>query len=278
MAKFHLVVSTSDNYMEGIKVFLRSFFYYHKGLPINVHLLCFKDVDKSQLEEFAGRVKFVDTVSDHKAKACKIERFNYAANLEGVVGVFDGDMFFLDSFWPYFQIAANTDLIICGLNGSVIQFTEGHSELFGEDIDGLYAWKAVTSVPTIMRIDLYGHIWQRIHDHIMVNYTIGDFMMLNLLLAYNDLLDKVIALPAQAVTNIHHFMLKPNTRAISKNGKIISEDGHKILSCHGKWWNKPYTDNLINTMERFAKGDKKIVSGAVASRDLLLNIFNSWKD
>jgi hypothetical protein len=259
---------------------LNSFDYYHPDSGITIHLLT---PHADYLAEFRDRpgVKFIETemVRGNNAWSTKIPRFKYAAELEGTVMVLDADMFFCANMELYFRVA-EAGLIVAGANGSNFRFHEGWREKYDIDVPDGFHYKTITSVPTIMRLPEHKSIWRDIYIHKMADGFGADFDLNNIFLAVHGKVDDVVLLPSQQVTGIHHFMAKPNTRAIKKEGKMMSLDGLEIFTVHGKWWQENWVKNFRDKMSLFCekRNDEVGAKEAQQSTDLLLAEFKKWSE
>lgn len=288
-----IVVSASKNYFLGMKALLNSFEHYHDTTEYEVYVLSF-DLSQEQLDfveskpytfvDFINAKAFPEPYSNNSAWATKIPRFKYAAEkLNGVCMMLDADMFFTANMDMYFDIAA-AGFIVGGSNGSNIYFGENYTEKWGEPIEELCV-KTIGSVPTILDLDKYRHIWLEIYEtkHNMKPFC--DFELLNIMLMKHKYMNRILAIPSQQVTGLHHFQLRPDTRVVEKMGKLFTSDGLEVLMCHGKYWQPNYELGLTRNMTKYAKRFYKdyneknpIEIGSNHSLTIIKKQFSRWTD
>jgi hypothetical protein len=281
--QYNCVVSASKGYQPGLSAFIHSFRHYHKDAGIKLYVLDY-DLEPEFLEQHINPEDEVIKISHPKGNiwACKIERFRVASEIGGVVGVFDSDMWFCGSMLNYFKIADGAGLIVGGANGSNIRFDERYEESYKMTIPNTYNYKTITSVPTIMDTTVHGDIWSSIYKHKEEIGTGADFNLLNIFLIKYNKIDDVVVIPAERVTNIHHFMLKADTGVIMKEGMLLTKNGLQVLMVHGKWWSGDYVENLMKPMPKhFARlgavgVNTRAYQEALKSRQLLLDDFHRW--
>jgi len=283
-----LVLSASNGYQPGVIAFLNSFEHHHPDTDIKVYLLNL-NIGDPFLDEHVRHRKYVEVVSldwveyagnRNTAWSTKIPRFKFASELSGQVLVCDADMFFCKNIDMFFDVA-KAGFIVGGANGSNFYFGKDYAEKWGEPVDCFWT-KTLGSVPTWMDVDKYRHIWQGIYDCKLnkKNFGIGlcDFELLNILLIKNVHPDKIIVLPSQQVTGLHHFQLRPDTRVYKRRDQLVTADGLEVLMVHGKWWQEGWVNNMMKTMEKYCAGNEKCIKGAKDSWNLLKSEFGKWEN
>lgn len=279
--QWHIVVAASKNYEPGLRAFLNSLYHYHGHDKFAVHVLRLAMPEFT--ESFGLNIRFhdLDWVEHggqrNTAWSTKIPRFKYAANLNGIVMLCDADMFFCaNTEWMF--ILAEMGYIIAGSNGSNVSYNQQWRDKYKLPIPDFYNYKTVCSVPTVMNPELHGVVWKDIYTHKMAGGEGADFDLQNIFFTIHRKQNRIIALPSQQTTGIHHYMLKPDSRVINVNGKLVTRDGLEVYLVHGKWWQKGWRDNLITKMEHYCKGNHACVTGAVQSRNILYEEFKRWSD
>jgi len=287
---WHIVVAASRGYEPGLRAFLNSFEHYHHpqaswsrqtdgtvAIPINVHVLTL-DWDDLELPNWCNRVKlpWVEHGGQRNtAWSTKIPRFKYGAELQDIVMLADADMFFCSNIEHWFKIA-ETGLIVAGSNGSNVRYHKGFREKYKLPIPDFYNYKTVCSVPTVMDTSLHGQVWLDLYEHKMAGGEGADFDLQNIFMTIHKKQDQIVALPSQQTTGIHHFMLKPDSRVIRVDGRMVTRDGLEVYIVHGKWWQDGWYNNLLVKMEHFCKGNAVCVRGAADSRSILKEEFERW--
>lgn len=277
---WHLVVSASKGYEPGLTAFLRSFKHYHTNENINVHVLTL-EMNDLKLPDWCIR-KALDWVEHpaggrNTAWSTKIPRFKYAAELDGIVMLCDADMFFCSSVLPWFKIA-ETGLIVAGSNGSNTRYHEEWRKKYKLPVPDFYNYKTICSVPTVLDTKLHGQVWKDLYTHKMSGGEGADFDLQNIFMTIHQKQPHIIALPSQQTTGIHHFMLKPDTRVVSFEGKLVTRDGLEVYIVHGKWWQTGWRENLVKKMEGYCKGNDSCVNGARQSSAILYAEFKRWSE
>jgi len=277
--QYSIVVAGNKGFVLGLTAFLNSFELYHNTSLFQVFILDYdlpEDWKIKQIEErpylkIMGLDK--EKYRDH-VWACKIERFNFAASLPGIVGLFDADMYFCASIMPLFKIA-EIGLIVAGANGSNFRFHQGWRDKYKiPEIPDMFNYKTITSVPTIMDVDQHGEVWKSIYKHKMSIGIGADFDLTNIFMVVHNKLDYLFVIPSQQVTGIHHFMLKPDTRVRLIDNKLVTTDGLEVLIVHGKWWQPNYREGIMKPIERSYQ--PKQVKMALESRDILIQEFERY--
>ena len=281
-----IVLSASSGYQQGVLAFLNSFEHHHPDTDIKVYLLNL-NIGDPFLDEHVRHRKYVEVVSldwveyagqRNTAWSTKIPRFKFASELSGIVMVCDADMFFCKNIDMFFDVA-RAGFIVGGANGSNFYFGKDYAEKYGEPLDCFWT-KTIGSVPTWMDVDKYSHIWKGIYQAKATKKKFSDFELLNILLIKNVDPDKIIVLPSQQVTGLHHFQLRPDTRVYKKRDQLVTADGLEVLMVHGKWWQPNWLSGMTKTMEKYCEnncpGSDKCINGAMQSFELLKGEFEKW--
>ena len=286
-----IVVSASKGFQPGVVAFLNSFEYYHKNSNIKVYLLGL-GLDEDWLDKHVRYRDYVEIVTlgmdnnpgkPNIAWSTKIPRFKFASGLSGVVMMCDADMFFCRNMEMYFDIA-ETGIIVGGANGSTFYFGKDFAKRLGEPIDCFWP-KTMGSVPTWMDVDKYGYIWRNIYESKTKSNAFCDFELVNIHIIQNIEIndrkpDKILILPAQQVTGLHEFQLKPDTRVFLKHDKLVTHDGLEVLMVHGKWWQEGWLSGILRNMDKYCNTQRgnapKCLKGAKESWQLLKDEFEKW--
>jgi hypothetical protein len=279
--KWHIVVATSESHLPGFRALYNTFRKLYSFDEITMHLLHYdlKDNILDSLDDRVVKIKIGDTIKGKdKIWQCKIERFNYASNLDGVVMLLDADMWFCGDMRPYMYLAER-GYIVGGTNGSFFRFHQGWREKYKiPEIPDMFDSKTITSVPTILHTKIHGEVWADLYKH---KTTIGigaDFDLTNVFMAVHNKFEHIVVLPSQQVTGIHHFMLKPDTGVRKIDEKLVTMDGLEVLMVHGKWWSPGWYDNLMKPMEKYCRGVEKYAKMALESRKVLKEEFDKYSN
>ena len=277
-----IVLSASNGYQPGVIAFLNSYEHYHKDSDTKVYLLNL-NIGDPFLDEHVRHRKYVEIVSldwaeyagkRNTAWSTKIPRFKFASELSGTVMVCDADMFFCKNIDMFFDVA-KAGFIVGGANGSNFYFGENYSEKCGAPLNCFWT-KTIGSVPLWMDMGRYSQVWADLYKKKVAGMEFCDFEMVNMLLIEQVDPDKIIVLPAQQVTGLHHFQLRPDTRVYKRRDQFITADGLEVLMVHGKWWQEGWVNNMMKTMEKYCAGNEKCLKGARDSWNLLKSEFEKW--
>jgi len=277
---WHIVVAASKGYEPGLRAFLNSFDHYHPGTEIQIHLLALEMPEFKPMMDFQTHYVDIPWVEHpaggrNTAWSTKIPRFKYAAELDGIVMLCDADMFFCANVEWMFR-TAETGLIIAGSNGSNVRYHNGWREKYKLPIPDFYNYKTICSVPTTMDTRLHGQVWIDLYNHKMSGGEGADFDLQNIFMTIHQKQGSIVALPSQQTTGIHHFMLKPDSRVVNVDGKLVTRDGLEVYIVHGKWWQDGWYNNLLIKMENYCKGNGACLRGAEDSREILKREFERW--
>lgn len=291
MKKQAIVVAASKGYTQGLSAFLASYDRYHRKEK-EIFILDF-DLTPDFVDVQSRKYKYINFIptnaevfpepyAKNPAWATKIPRYKFASELSGcVVMLADADMFFCANIDMYFEIAA-AGFIVGGANGSIINYGPAYWELFGEEIDPIN-YKTIGSVPTILDVDTFGYIFREVYNKKVAISNEGrkspaDFDLINMSILKYGVSDKVLPIPSQQVTGLHHFQLRPDTRIIERNDKLITSDGLEVLMIHGKWWQPNYLNGMRVAMERYATriGSDTCLTWSKHSIKLILEEFNQF--
>lgn len=277
--QWHIVVAASRGYEPGLRAFLNSLYHYHGHDPFKVHVLTLEMPDFN--DSFGLNINYIplDWVSHggqrNTAWSTKIPRFKYAAELDGIVMLCDADMYFCANVEWMFHLA-EAGYIVAGSNGSNVRYHQGWRDKYKLPIPDFYNHKTICSVPTVMNPALHGQVWRDLYKHKMSGGEGADFDLQNIFMTIHTKQDRIIALPSHQTTGIHHYLLKPDSRAVRIGAKLVTRDSLEIYLVHGKWWQDGWRNNLITKMEHYCKGNKTCVKHATDSRDILYEEFLRW--
>ena len=277
--EWHIVVAASRGYEPGLNAFLKSFELYHEPTKFNVHVLTL-EMDIT-LPDWCKQFN-LEWVSHPKggrntAWSTKIPRFKYGAELDGVVMLADADMFFCANVDNWFRIA-ETGIIVAGSNGSNVRYHKGWRDKYKLEVPDFFNYKTICSVPTVLRTDLHKDVWLDLYKHKMPGGEGADFDLQNIFMTIHKKQPSILALPSQQTTGIHHFMLKPDTRAIRVEDRLMTRDGLPIYLVHGKWWQTPWREDLMRKMTKYCKENESCIKGASASVGILYDEFLKYSE
>lgn len=272
-----IIIPASHDFEPGVRAFLNSFNKYHPDTDIKVYLLNY-NLHQSFLDEQDSKFKFLEIIDletpfADKAWACKLERFNFAGSLTGIVMMCDADLFFCSNIDHWFDIA-ELGYIVASSNGSNIRYHAEWRKKYDIDIPDMINYKTICSVPTVLDIGKHGEIWKSIYEHKLQKKFGADFDLINIFMAKYNKLDYILPVPTQQTTGIHHFMLKLDTRVKRVEDRLITTDGLPVLMVHGKWWREAWVKGLMKPMRSYAKGREDIIKGAEESVKTLTEEFN----
>lgn len=287
--KRSIVVAASRGYEPGLRAFLNSYANYH---PQSERLARVHVLDLELGAEFReGWTDFpwienwikLDWVQHggqrNTAWSTKIPRFQYAADLEGVVMLCDADMFFCSNVDWWFDLAEQ-GWIVGGSNGSNVRYHQGWRDKYKLPLPDFYNYKTICSVPTVMRTDLHGQVWRDLYKHKTGGGEGADFDLQNIFMTLHEKQPHIVALPSQQTTGIHHFMLKLETGANRVDGRIVSRDGLEVYIVHGKWWQEGWRTNLLKKMDEYCSKftwGTKCQQLAQHSWNVLMEEFERWQ-
>lgn len=274
---YNIVVPADEKFVPGLEVFLKSFRHYHKGDPITIWLLSYGLRVNELSHLFDGidlKVYSLDT-SKPVPLQTKIESYRFAAELEGITMLADADSFFCSSMVPWFRMA-ELGYIVASANGSNIYFSQEYEKALEIDLGGdIFNYKTICA-PIIMDSSKYGGAYLDAVSYRMETGKGSIWVLMNIYMAKRDYLSKIITIPAQQISGIHHFMLKKDTRVLRVQGKLMSFDGLEVLMVHGKWWRKDWVNSLMKNMEGYCRDDAGCIKNALASRQILKEEFDRW--
>lgn len=276
-AKYAIVVPVSQVYELALKVFLKSFYEYHKDGDIEVIIL---NYDLPNLE-LPGNWTIVPLDrAKPPAVTCKLEGYRYAGQMDRVTMLADADSFFLGNVKHLFDIAS-LGYIVGSANGQNILFKQSYEE--GTGIKGIADKLNYRTIAAPLVIDPreHGHLfveavetWESLGDQ----HATSIWMLFNAMVVKHNKIDKVVSFPAQQLTNLHQKMLKQGTRVRKIGNKLMTEDGLQVLMVHDKWWRQNFLDGLMVMGERYSNSlsSYNYLAQWKASRDLIKEEFERY--
>ena len=285
MKPYYLVAAASKGYQPGLAALLNSFRHHHAGQGIKI-VVCDYDLEPAFVEKYSGDDLTWVKVTSEKGNiyATKIHRFRVASELtDGVVGVFDSDMYVVRSMINFWKIA-EAGFIVGGANGSNIRFGANWNESYQMDVPEVYNTKTITSVPTFMDVERDGDVWRSIYEHKEATNAGADFNLLNIFLAKLGKLDRVIPFTSAQCTGVHHQQIKESTGIINKAGELLTNNGLELFSVHGRFWSGDWYANLLKPMPKhyarmgIRSSQSKAYQSSLKSRQLLMDEFNKYCD
>jgi len=286
MTQFSAVVAANKGYQPGMSAFIRSFRTHHPNDEIKLYCLDY-DLEPEFREKHDSMVDEWLKITHPKGHvhACKLERFRVACEIDGVVGVYDSDMFFTASMLNWYKVA-DAGLVVGGSNASNNRYgPHWHEKFKMNDIPDIFDYKTITSVPTIMDIERHGKdVWGGLYEHKKRTGAGADFDLVNIFLMKTGRLNDIMTIPCECVTGVHHLQVKPETRAYWKAGKLMTMNGLELLMVHGRFWEGNWTANLMKPMPKhlarmgIRSSKSKAFQGALESRDLLQAEFDKYCD
>lgn len=300
--RYLIVVAASAWYWPGLTTLLNSFWHYHEGEDIGVYLL---DYD---LEEYRKDVvwpfdiEIIPLEDDGRTRSvtCMLDRFLFASQLNRVVMLVDADYFFLGSMKPYFDMASN-GYIVGACNGRHalfssrdIKWSNEHKEwdkkwidimfmtdppVGMEDLAGRYNHKTI-GLPLIMDMGKYGYVCKYVWDRWHIQYRdkvkiTKEWILLNAYLLHYELLDYIVPIPPQQVSNLQNMMLKIGLKEY--RDKLFTRDGLEVLMVHDKWWSNRFVKNLKEIGAKYYAGDEARITEWIAGVDLIEKKFRRFK-
>jgi hypothetical protein len=224
----------------------------------NKHKVIFLSFRFRDIPDVSFPVEFVEsTEKECQVKGTAIERFKIAYEMApdyDAICLLDADMFFLRPVDLFFEIASK-GFIVAGSNGMVIDYHTEFQKRYNLDMGSpsFVYMKLHTTAPIFINhenIDWFEALYKsrRVDSW-------DDFLYLNLLGAHMGKDKKMLVMPPYSFTGIHHFQMKPGTGLFEKGGIIMSGTEEEVWMVHGKWWDKPWLDDLMPTMEKYLKDE-----------------------
>jgi hypothetical protein len=272
--KYNIVVSATNKFKRRLRVFLNSFYLYHqKHLDrFKIHILnhdlpvdflktvpCYlehgMDIVIRPIDHILEHLQGIDEKTRNVYNSIG-SRFLYTSKLNGIVGVFDADSFFMDSILPWYDMATLGYIIGAGTGRNLV-FGKGHNCNLKvpchfyplpegmEEIEGIKDTKSIIH-PVILDMDRYKNLYLEVAVRFEKGLTkyinegekekyIHDWWLYNALFMYCDLLDKIIVLPPHILSSYQFNLMMPSTRVVKDEGKLVCVDGTTPVLVHGKW-------------------------------------------
>lgn len=274
---YAFVVAASENYQMGLKALFRSI---DQHAPYTDIILVSWNL--SSIPDSHGNVIVINSDIEHQVHGTAIERFRVASELAGkydAICLLDADMFLTADVGLFFDIASK-GFIVTGSNGMLINFNKEYQEHYHIDLgcDQYPYYKVHTTAPIFLSdydLDWFSELYnsRRIDSW-------DDFLYLNILGIKMKKYERMLCMPPYAFTGIHHWQVKPCTRAIEKGGKLISNTEEEIYMVHGKWWDEGWLTGLMDPMKGYSEAypnakPEWILDAATKSRDLVKGYFDA---
>lgn len=272
--KYAFVVAASENYLPGIKALFSSIEIYcphidvlflpHGSFPLLPH------------SAYSFKLLSFNTDIEHQVHGTAIERFRIAieyGRAYDAICLLDADMFLCADPTIFFDVAAK-GFIVTGSNGMAINFNRAYQDQYHMtlEVDDYPYYKVHTTAPIFLSPSDFDWFEELYNSKRIDSWD--DFLYLNLLGIKLGKDKRMICMSPSIFTGIHHFLLKPNTRAMERDGKLITETEEEIYMVHGKWWDEGWLSGLMQPMEGFASSQRPIMEVAIESRDIMKRRFD----
>jgi len=181
--------------------------------------------------------------------------------------VLDADMLVLQDLTMFFDVCAHAEVLIGASNGSNIYFDNRPY------IDKpFYHPKTISNVPLFVPRK-YAYLYAIIHE-LFAKHTAAEFDVTNAVI-YRECLDRLLVLPPQNWTNIHHYMMKADTHIKQECGALTAQ-GMPVYAMHGKLWNTGYQEGLVTRMDKHLDGFSVLKAKSIArkARDIMVAEWN----
>ncbi len=284
MKQYSAVVAANKGYQPGMSAFIYSFREHHPNNEIKLYCLDY-DLEAEFREKHDSMVDEWVKISHPKGHvhACKLQRFEVACEIGGVVGVYDSDMYFTASMLNWYKVA-DAGFVVGGSNASNNRYgAHWHEKFKMDDIPEIFDYVTLTSVPTIMDIEKHGNdVWGGLYKHKAETGAGADFDLLNIFLMKTGRINDIITIPCECATGVHHLQCKPETRAYWKGGKLMTMNGLVVYTVHGRFWEGNWCANLMKPIPKhlarmgIRSSLSKAYQGALQSRDLLQAEFDKY--
>ena len=229
-SRFGFIIAYTDNYLPGFTALKNSIGIYNSDCDLIVH-------HGNSVEDTA------------------IKRFDIAVK-EGpkydAICLMDADMFLEEDCSLFFEIAAK-GFIVTGSNGMIIDFNEEYQKRYDVKIKDTLHFKVHTTAPIFLSpndLDWF----ERLYNSRRIDHW-DDFLYLNILGIEMEKTERMLCMPPYAFTGIHHWQVKPETSARLIRDTLISGTEEQVYMVHGKWWDKPWVDDLSIVMSRYFENE-----------------------
>jgi len=265
--RYAFVVGADRAFFPAANALLNSLDYI--GFGGCVEFIAFGDFPLDYLKRVQKVVSY-DIVVNHfdldlfegafgKKKADYMKRYRYkvAAHASGkydAVCFLDVDMFFVRPVDLFFEIASNGIMLGASKTGKVRYGGNPSYYVDGEDIIETPIWneKDICCCPIF-----FNGGFRKVFEDVYYAYTTdkgrmkaSDLFAINLMILRNKADKRMITLPCHSWVGTNEVMLKPFTRVIEKEGRLISENGDLVYSIHGKWFSKGWHAGQVLHMDR----------------------------
>lgn len=233
-------------------------------------------IPETEAREYGGESEIV----------CR-KRYWYAAEIGkyyDAVCVLDADLVFTRDPWQFFEIAAKTGFILGTHKEQNKKYDDPHHFVRGEFIydPTITNDKDLCNCPLFIDAGKYAAPLKRSWDiftdgYPNTNFKAPDMDAMNLCFLEAKLYDKIIKLSNHSWLGTNESILKPYTRAVTKDDKLFTENGQEIFCFHGQYYKKGWRECQLGNRNHCAKGYLKAHecsdNMAQGSMELLYSIF-----
>ena len=258
-----IVTAYTANYADGYKALVNSIEATNPGIPIYT---AGPDFDPAEFPHYSDRQR----TAPWYAKGARHKLARAVAEKHDATLILDADMLILTDLSMFFEVCAKAEVLIGVSNGSNIYYTDRPyiTEPF-------YHPRTISNVPLFVP-RRYAYLYDLIHDAFARHHA-AEFDVTNCVI-YRECLDRLLVLPPQNWTNIHHFMLRPDTSVNVQHGHLIAQ-GMPVHAMHGKLWQEGYREGLLRTMDTYFSRWQSTKGPAIAraARDLMVTTWEKYR-
>lgn len=250
-ARYAFITGASPNYLPALYAFINSFMEYHPANNIDILIAGY------QLPELKtpACVKILNVSDGDPVRQTAIRRFHLALDAAPrykSICLLDIDTFFTANCTKFFELAAQ-HWIVTGSNGMLINFDTAYQQKYQVDLRRPAAVYPEVHTTSPIFLDVKNIDWFRHFLEFETAAYFDDFLFLNILGLKLEKHKRMLCLPPYTFTGIHHWILKPETAILEKEGELYSGTEERIYSVHGKWWDAGWRSDQITTMENYLK-------------------------
>lgn len=273
MTKYAFIVCADIRYLPEVVALLNSLDYM--GNKQDVHFYGYK-IPRTVLDQFKklDYKVFYHNISEEEIQVshglsevvCR-KRYLFANKIGSMyesICVLDADMVFTRNPEHYFEIAAETGLVLCASKEQNKVYDDPHHQFKGEWImpEGYYNHVDLCNCPLFVDTHIWGEALEK-SFRIFIdgfdqmkgdNFKAPDMDAMNLCLLEAGSASRTVVLPGIAWLATNEQLLKPYMRAVADRGLFKTESGIPIFSYHGQYYHKKWRDCQLDNRHRCAEG------------------------
>ena len=207
---------------------------------------------RNSIQKYAPTA-YLYSFQNESVQGTAIERFRIASEIApdyDAICLLDADMFLTANVDLFFELASK-GYIVTGSNGMIIDFNKEYQARYEVDLgcESYPYTKIHTTVPIfISKADT--DWFDALYNSRRID-SFDDFLYLNILGIKMGKDKKMIQIPASQCTNIHHWMVKPETSIRVMGDKLLNGSEEQIYMIHGKLWDEGYINDLWLVMSKY---------------------------